>query len=223
MFKKLSFIFSLGLFFCLGVYVSVFKTKNIVDYINTADYFTKVPSRDPAAIQKSFDFSGLDGSALEKAAKQRLLSGLNIVKKPDELGLELGHFVIKDEEGRKIFACQKFDRVTMYFEGEGSAVNGELPKMQVEGICEISEDINKISALWIPIHKIIREPVAEGEFNFKDTKSIVIQFMNVSESWPRVWRLTSVKLEDSKNESHFLKLENQDFQEFRAGPLVVTW
>lgn len=221
--RKFIIFFSLVVFFGVGAFISVFKSKNIVNYVDASYYSRITKSRDPAAIQRNYDFSGLEGSALTVASKKRLLSGINIINNDAEVGVELGHFVIKGEDGSKVFACQKFDKVLLNFDGEGMASNGELPNMQVESNCEISTDINKISALWIPVNKILGEPVADGEFNYNEGKPIFIQFMNVTEAWPRLWRLKSIKLFDSKNQNQVLEVSADELKQQQQKPIVLHW
>jgi hypothetical protein len=185
--------FGIAMFFLGGFYVTWYS-KQFPD----ADTVTIVSnaSRDPAAIKKNYDFSHLEGSALNYAAKQRLLDGVKLVQDNKDIGVELGHFVIRGEDGEKAFACQRYSKVVMAFEGDGVAVGGELPKMEVEGTCEISSDINSIAAVWIPVSKILGEPVADGEFDYREGHPAKLKFSNVSDQWPKTWMLRSVKLVD---------------------------
>jgi hypothetical protein len=151
--------------------------------------------RDPAAIKRVYDFSNLAGSALDVASKQRLLSGAKIRKEDALVGVELGHFVVRNFEGNKEFACQRYSKIVLEFEGDGMALGGNKPSMEVEGNCEISQgDINAISPLWIPVAKILGEPVAEGEFDFREGHPIKVRFTNVMSEWPTAWRMKSVRL-----------------------------
>lgn len=221
--KKVIIFLSLVVFFAFGIYVSIYKAKKITDVALLSPLNAEGVSRDPAAIKRTYDFSGLDGTALEFAAKQRLLQGIRVVQGGSDAGIELGHYVIKSNEGQKTFACQKYDKIHMTFVGEGSAVSGELPQMQVEGHCEISSDVNSISALMIPYAKILSEPVSEGEFSFRDGSPISVQFSNVSEQWPRVWRLTGVRLYDVDQNRDFLDISDTDLKKMMTKPITLSW
>lgn len=218
------------IFFGLGIYFSVLSPR-FASERNGKDFFATRSgiSRDPAAIRRNYDFSGLDGTALAKAQKMRLLSGVKVLKEKSGVGVELGHFVIRGEDGQKTFACQKYGKISMTFVGDGSASNGELPKMEVEGKCEMSADVNSISPLWIPVAKILGEPVADGEFNFHDEKPISVRFANVADQWPVTWQLQSVRLFTSESqiekgsEKQEVVIPTQELKQYAPGPVLVHW
>lgn len=150
--------------------------------------------RDPAAIRQSYDFTHLRGSALDVAMKERTLAGLDFVRGNGSLGIQLGHFALVNSSGEKTLACREYPKVTMAFEAEGVVVNGERPRMEVEGGCEFNEDLTRINPLMIPVASILGEKPADGEFQFRDGKPVVIRFSNLSDEWPRKWVLVGVKM-----------------------------
>lgn len=150
--------------------------------------------RDPAAIRQSYDFTHLRGSALDVAMKERTLAGLDFVRGNGSLGIQLGHFALVNSSGEKTLACREYPKVTMAFEAEGVVVNGERPRMEVEGGCEFNEDLTRINPLMIPVASILGEKPADGEFQFRDGKLVVIRFSNLSDEWPRKWVLVGVKM-----------------------------
>jgi hypothetical protein len=180
-------------------------------------------ARDPAAIRRSYDFSALEGSALEVATKNRLLAGLKSVRENNEVGVGLGHFVLKGPEGEKTFGCQKYSRISMVFEGDGAAINGELPVMEVEGDCEVSSDINAISPLYIPVAKILGEPVGDGEFNFKENKPISVKFANVVDQWPTIWSLKSVRLFDGPDGKNQITISPEELHSLTGKPFILNF
>lgn len=179
-------------------------------------------SRDPAAIRKSYDFSELDGVALSQASKQRLLAGTRILKENSQVGVELGHFVVRGPGGSKAFACDKYSRVILEFEGDGMAMGGDKPEMEVEGTCEVAADINRISPLWIPVAKIIGEPVAEGEFDFRDPSPLKVRFKNVAEKWPGAWALRSIRLAADSGEIG-VSIEGSELRRMVPKPLILEF
>lgn len=219
--KSCGNVCALILFFLVGIYVSVFMPTSLRDLPKT-DLASNGISRDPAAIKRTYDFSGLEGSALAFATKQRLLAGVKVVRSPEGVGLELGHFVLKGQDGQKTFACQRYGKVMLTFVGDGSAVSGELPKMEVEGNCEMSSDINSISALRIPIAKILGEPVAEGEFNFRDDQPVSIRFANVLDQWPRTWQLQAIRLFDSTQKDEVV-IPAKELRDILPKPVLLNW
>lgn len=216
------FFACLGLiaFFSVGFFFS-WHSKSFP--VEIASWTNNTSRRDPASIKHSYDFSQLEGSALSYAAKQRLLDGAEVVKNETGIGIELGHFVIRGQDGKKEFACQRYSKVVMTFQGDGVAVAGELPRMEVEGACDISSDINRISALYIPVSRIIGEPVADGEFDFREGKQIKLRFANVSDQWPKTWLLQGIKLVDPSGKYTDLDVEPSEVREIVKKPLTVNF
>ncbi len=217
-------IIFLGIFLVCIFFVGCLIPKYSPQFSRTVGQITKSASRDPAAIRRVYDFSQLDGSALDQASKQRLISGAKIRKDAEEIGIELGHFVLKGMNGQKTFACQKYSHIVLQFEGDGSASNGEKPTMEVEGSCEISTaDVNSISPLWIPVAKILGEPVADGEFDFRDGHPIKVRFANVFQEWPAEWRLRGIKLINQEDPSKEVSIVDKEIRQFMDHPFIVNF
>lgn len=178
-------------------------------------------SREPSAIRKSYDFSSLDGMELSQASRKRLLADVKIMKENTDVGVELGHFVVRGSDGDKAFACQRFGKVVLAFEGDGMAVGGEKPRMEVEGDCIVASDINRIAPLWIPVSKILGEPVAEGEFDFRDPKPVKIRFFSVLDQWPRTWVLKKVTLLSGQGEQ--IEVQPSDLKEIQGRPVILEF
>jgi hypothetical protein len=218
--KPFAIIFGMFLFFACGLVIS-WTSRN---FPMAAAYTIETKSaRDPAAIKKLYDFSNLQGTALNFAAKQRLLDGAKVIHEQKDVGVELGHFVIRGEEGQKVFACQRYSQVVLSFEGEGVATGGELPKMEVEGKCEISSDINSIAAVWIPVSRILGETVADGEFDFREGHAAKLKFANVSDQWPTLWLLKSVKLIDPSGENGEVSIPTSELKQILKKPFLVQF
>lgn len=206
---------------CFGF--GLWVTRHSKHFVQNVDQASKSPSRDPAAIKKVYDFSGLDGSALDLASKQRLLSGAEVVKSDADVGIKFGHFVFKGTDGQKIFACQKYSKMVLEFEGDGSISGDSKPSMEVEGNCSFSADINSISPLLIPISKILGEPVGDGEFDFREGHQMKIRFANVMDEWPTLWRLKGIKLYDQENPNQEVKINDQELKQLVDKPLVLNF
>jgi hypothetical protein len=213
-------LLALAAFFIFGFYVS-FATKEFP--FEPTEFDGQVARRDPAAIKKVFDFSHLDGSALSYATKNRLLSGAKVVSANNTVGLELGHFVIRAEDGSKVFACDRYNHVTMVFQGDGSAVAGQSPVMEVEGDCSLSGDINSIAALMIPVQKVLGEPVSDGDFNFKETHNLRIRFGNVADQWPTVWKLVGIKLFNDEAPDAGVAVTPDEIDQYHHKPVILDF
>lgn len=176
-------------------------------------------ARDPAAIRQVYDFSHLRGSALDVAMKERLVAGLEIDRQTDRIGLGIGHFAFVNGSGEKTLGCREFNRVVLVFEAEGMVVNGERPKMEVEGGCEFSDDLTRINPLYIPVARILGEKPADGEFQFRDGKEVVIRFANLSDEWPRKWVLVGVKMNGSKSD---FSVDRNDLNKILGHPYMMS-
>jgi hypothetical protein len=211
-----------AIFLGVGIQISLSK-KNLKTTTSVTTTARIGIARDPAAIRKNFDFSGLEGDALSQASKQRLVSGAVVTKSGSEVGVGLGDFVVATANGQKAFACQKYSVVELTFEGDGSAVNGVKPEMQVEGNCEVSADINSISPLWIPVAKILGEPVADGEFDFRENHPVRVRFANVVGAWPTAWRLKGMRMVDPEHPGQEVQVSDDELGEMMNKPLILNF
>lgn len=169
--------------------------------------------RDPAAIKQNFDLSNLTGDSLQQAVKNRIVSGIELKKNTEGFGIGLGHFVFRGENGEKKTACQAYGKVHLTFIAEGVSVAGERPIMEIEGLCNNSQDLTRINPLFIPYEKIFSEKPGDGEFQFREGQPLLVRFSNLPEEWPKVWLLRSVKLENEHNNQN-LTVENDDFARY---------
>ncbi|MGE0631388.1 MAG: hypothetical protein AB7O96_03200 [Pseudobdellovibrionaceae bacterium] len=217
-------IFSSAVAIGVGMMLSTWKGGKEFASISTKEkFYSPETTRDPAAIQKTFDFSELDGDALSLASKRRLLSGARVIREGKNLGFELGHFVVKGVEGEKAFACDKFDQVTVVFEAEGMAYNGEMPEMEVTGGCQVSADINRISPLWVPYNEILAETPKEGEFTFQSHSDIKIRFSKVLDAWPKKWNLKSIRMASTGKPDSAVWLTREELIKYSREPIFMEW
>lgn len=179
-------------------------------------------SRDPAAVRQIYDFSNLSGDDLQSAIKNRLLKGATVVRENQSLGIQLGHFALASATGEKTMACREFEKVTMRFEADGVAINGDRPVMEIEGPCEISGDINTISPLFIPVDKVLAEKSNDGVMEFNEGQSISLKFHGMPEQWPKRWLLTSVKL-SSQTEQKQILVESEEMGHILGRPLMLNF
>lgn len=179
-------------------------------------------SRDPAAVRQVYDFSNLSGSDLSNAMKKRILSGSSVIRKNQSLGIELGHFAMAKLTGEKTLACQEFQKVTLRFEAEGVATGGERPVMEVEGACEFSADMTKISPIFIPVDKVMAEKPSDGEIQYREEKPVTLRFHGMTEEWPTHWLLTSVKLSNSGDQKELL-IDSEEVGQILGRPMMVNF
>ncbi len=91
--------------------------------------------RTPAAIQKNFDFSKLEGEDLSKAARRRLAEGARVVTAGNSKGVSLGHFEVTGSNGLPTSACNVYDHIEMTFYSDDMAIGGEPCVMTLDAPC----------------------------------------------------------------------------------------
>ncbi len=163
-------------------------------------------TRDPAAIRQVYDFTHLSGSNLEGAVKERLVSGLEIYKDEQGLGIGLGHFAFSLNSGEKVLGCRAYKKITFEFEAEGVAVNGEKPTMKLEGQCQYSSDLTKINPVWIPSARIFGERPGDDGFDEYE-RPAQVNFKNVADYWPRQWVLIGLTVQGDSGQVQVNKNE----------------
>lgn len=181
-------------------------------------------SRVPASIEPVFDFSTLEGKALNNKARERLLGSLEVNKSSDKntIVIEVGNFVLRNEQGDKDFACGYYDQVSLTFEAEGMAIDGERPKLTVQRSCEVGVNINQMVPIRIPLDKLLVEKPGETEFKFYDEGlPISIGLKHSPGTWPRNWTLVGLKLSHSKERSRQMTF---DFNEGNSrNTVAMEW
>ncbi|MFP5518805.1 MAG: hypothetical protein ACLGGX_02800 [Bdellovibrionia bacterium] len=179
------------------------------------------PNRNPAAIQRTYDFSHLSGESLVKAAKTRLISALRIEKNDELQALSLGHFVFEDAGGIRRYACEHYEKVQLIFEADGVASSGQSPEMIIEGRCNFSpNDIGYIQPLVIPVARITGDMPTDGEYKFEDYENQLIQFKHMADQWPSLWVLKKVSLSKGVDE---LIVPAEEVGQLVGRPIVVKF
>ena len=131
-----------------GGMAHVMSSSDSLNFFSSAKFFAN--ERNPAALKRVFDYSSFEGQPLKVRSCKRLIDDAQIVAKEGAVGVGLGHFVTKGDDGRGALACEFYGRVTMKFEGEGIMEGGEKPTMTIEAPCSVSADLNRIDPIWIP-------------------------------------------------------------------------
>jgi len=212
-----------GLLRKLGMTFGLFVCMFFVGYgimIHTSEW--EPVNRDPAAVRQLYDFSNLSGSDLTHAMKKRLLSAATVIHQQQSLGVELGHFAMAKLTGEKTLACQEFEKVTLRFEAEGVATNGERPVMEVEGACEFSSDMTKINPVFIPVDRVLAEKPGDGEIQYRESKPVTLRFHGVNEEWPTRWLLTSVRLSNAADQKELL-IDAEEVSQIIGHPMMINF
>ncbi|HEX4924159.1 MAG TPA: hypothetical protein VFV50_08735 [Bdellovibrionales bacterium] len=178
--------------------------------------------RTPAAIPKTFDYSHLEGPALESAIQRRLLTGTEFTRVADGVELHLGHFVTSNNDGKPAFACEVFNRVTFTFEADGFATAGERTTLEVEGPCEMSANISEMQPLLIPVGNILNEKPGNLELNYMIGTPISLKFSNMPDEWPRQWVLSGIKIYNREDGRSFI-VDQKNLRKLATEPLTMVW
>jgi hypothetical protein len=183
----------------LGFLYSI-HTWNGEKYIKVSNLSLN-PKRDLAAVKKFYDFTDHMGSLLSSLSSHKILSNAQITSDQGKFVLSLGHYVMKTNNGDHFLACQLYDKVVIEYLAEGQALNGQLPRMEVVADCNLlSDDINHIAPIEIPVKDILNSQPADGEINYNDQYKISVRFYNVADQWPKQWALQKVTLTDTRKE-----------------------
>jgi hypothetical protein len=178
-------------------------------------------SRDPAAIPRIYDYSHLEGSALKRASQDRLIGAAKVIVAGRAAGIELGHFVTKNSDGRNVGACEIYDKVELTFLAGDMAVSGAAPAMKISGPCVPGDDINVISPILIPFDHILNSPVHDKSIADFSDQSVTVTFENVSDSWPHMWILQSAKLTSDRADE--VKADENDILRVLGKAPALEW
>lgn len=195
-----------------------------VIYVSADKYL--VNERNPAALKRVFDYSAFEGEPLKIRSFKRLIDDAQVVAKDGAVGVGLGHFVTKGDDGRGALACDYYGRVTLKFEGEGIMEFGEKPVMTVEAPCSVSSDLNRIDPIWIPFTRLIAENQAPARFleaSFPDQAGVRFKFENMTAEWPRQWTLVSVKLHNEAAPGREVAIDKTGMGRMIERPIVLTF
>jgi hypothetical protein len=180
-------------------------------------------TRNPAAINREIDFTKLDGSELITATQQRLVTAAKVIVKEGLVGVELGHFVTRDSNGRRSLACDgTYNRMTLRFDAEGIASAGEKPSMEIDAPCQTSpKDVTSIEAVWVPVAKILETRAVNSELDYFE--GVKFKFIEMNGSWPVSWSLQSVRLYNNQEPGREVSIGAREMHELRAKPVVMNW
>lgn len=206
---------------CLGGFAGR-KSWNGAIFLTSTSFTSNL--RNPAAVHRDLDFTRLDGTELLTGTQNRLVSSARILlEKGGEMGVELGHFVTRDEQGNKRLACDYYDRMRLTFEAEGMAASGERPAMIVEGPCRTGADITRIEPIWIPVARIVSEKASDMDLTFPDDEGVTFKFQDMTGEWPRRWHLTNVRVFNDAETSRSVELSTEALRAINSKPVVLAW
>lgn len=189
-------------------------------FVSNSKYIT---IRNPAYVQKFAEFSELKGKAWNLLSRERLLAEAFPIKEADRTGFVFGHFITQDEQGRKYFACDLYNKVELTFVAEGIMESGEFSLMKVQAPCHANADLNTLEPVWIPQKEILsKNPTPTLKFDFPNL-DVHISFTNLASQWPRQWVLQEVKLSQDLNVIPALSIDAKEITRSAKSPMNLTW
>ena len=156
--------------------------------------------RDPAAVQnKIFDFR----SSNPDQVRQEISNRIKI-----QPVLEANNFVSKSLlfSGLTAQICKTHEKIELEFVADGVSVGGDQTKMIVTTQCSSGQNPLEVGAIKFPIQEIMNEKPRSAEFKFSGYSGSY-QFINVSDVWPSVWVLSSVRFKSSTDEGKNIGLD----------------
>jgi hypothetical protein len=149
-----------------------------------------------------YDLTEIPDSEFNRAYKTALVSGVEVEKTSHTLGISWGQFMIKNESGGKVYACDKYPSMEVELKAEGVAYSGELPVLRVRGPCRTSDDGKKILSMPIPLSDLAKLQVdAELKVPLDPRgEDFTVSVKNFYKPMARFWNVTNVKIYN-ENES----------------------
>ena len=170
-----------------------------------------------------FDLTDLESGELVKAAKIALVEGLQLKKRPGAVGLAWGQFLLNNESGGKVYACQKFPHFEMTLQAEGIANSGNIPTIIIRGPCISSDDGRHTVALMIPL-KGLRESLRENaayRVNLGEGgESFIMSAQYLYNDWPRYWNVIQIKL---SSDAEILSMDGYEIISLLDQPLTLDF
>ncbi len=153
-------------------------------------------TRRPAALPSVFEESEIKNAQSLNALHHQLLKSAEAFSINGSAGVRLGHFEVRGTNGLPISACSLYSRVEITYSAGDMAVSGEAPLMVVEGPCTLSGDGLTLSPLTFQFERIFKAEVKNQTMQTFDDPEVSATFINVSDTWPRMWVLNRVRLYD---------------------------
>lgn len=183
---------------------------------------------DESDLQNSYsgsehDLSQASPTEFKKAFKYQILKDASLQQTSVGPGLRLGLFLLKNSDGNRVFVCDEYPTIDLYFAAEGIANSGEVPHMIVRGPCLTDEDQKHIGTLPIPFESILKRPLDQIQFkaNLPNSREQVsVYFYNVAGFWPTEWTWVGVKLY-GKDPQNTLQINGYEVISVLGEPLIL--
>jgi hypothetical protein len=173
--------------------------------------------------KKYFDLTDVPEGDFNLAFKSALVTGVEVEKTAETLGLAWGHFLTRNESGGKVYACERYPQIEIELRAEGIANSGEVPALFIKGPCMSSDNGKKILALPIPVKDLglklhqgapLTVPLGSSGGSFS------IRAENLYDAFPRYWNVVNVKL---SNQTENLSVDGYEIISLLDQPLTLDF
>jgi len=184
--------------------------------------------RAPAAIRSMRDYSAVDRKALYQAVHRQLLEGARMIKGSGEMGLALGHPLIKGDE-RTEFACPLegrpglFDTMEVTFYGLGISSAGQQPAMTIVAECQSTGSLNRLDTVWIPMKDIMAAEAKDQDLQIYGEHPVSVRLQYMPGEWPAAWVLSKVRLFKRDEPEEQLLIDADKMREANGKLMSFEW
>lgn len=181
---------------------------------NGVVYLYRGERRAPAAVRAAQDYLPLDRGTLTRPLQEQLLGLTQIIRRGPNLGLRLGHPLLRREDGTREFACANatgdgvYDRMELVFYGVGAMDSGEPPLLTVDVECSAEYELDHLDPIWIPMDEIARGALKEHRREWLGEESQRVTVEHMPAVWPESWVLYSVRLYNAESGAPDLVLDS---------------
>lgn len=184
--------------------------------------------RAPAAIRSMRDYSAVDRKALYASVHRQLLEGARMIKGAGEMGLALGHPLIKRED-RMEFACPLegrpglFDTVEVSFMGLGISEAGQQPTMTLLAECQSTGSLNHLDTIWIPMQTLLALEAKDQDLQLYGEHPVSVHLQHMPGEWPVSWVLSKVRLFKRDEPEEQLLIDADKMRETNGKLMSFDW
>lgn len=192
-------------FILIGILSAGIGTIYVFDYFsNQSRQMASEADAQALANSDLYDLSQSTGSTFQKAFKYQTLKNALIVKDHNFSSIQVGLFLVQDEDQKTVTMCDKYPTLDYIFSADGVAVSGKQPTMILRIPCQVSFDKRHTSVVTIPFKEIFAGKA--GTFNLPiasldNQEEGRLYIYNDLNEWPQDWVWTGLKLYDKKGES----------------------
>lgn len=170
-----------------------------------------------------YDLSEATPEEFKKAFKYQMLKNATLERTSAGPGINLGLFLLRDNDGTTIQVCEKYKTIDLVFRAEGIAVSGEIPTLIVRGPCLVASDQRSLEILPIPFATILNSPLSQHEFAGEipgHTEGLKVFTRNIVGFWPSDWAWVGVTLYAGPQDE-ILQINGYEIISVLGQPLII--